>query len=559
MNLEGLVTRKSSNPQATVRAFVSELARSTREDSAPGDLLLNLCERVKGPGSALAWLVSRDEDPRIREIACMLLFVAAKDPSIPRSIRRPTLRDAGPVLLRAFRSTDVDDDVKYTIGPMAALCGVRISEAEYASAFKDFDGTRSRKKEEVLRRHTSDPEDLERQLEVAGLISRDGDLSLDGESLEIQWELAKAAARTNPPVGAALLCLTAAIASEHGMAAPAMAGDLRLAAAVGTGEALWYLGELGRLPSMGEVGAEAAALAREMAGTGLQPDPPGPGRFVRGMLSQLDGVGSRSLLLLFRSGRRLDALSLLMNDRVGLKDVFCAFKEGKEVEEILSVDRGIVFAPCDLSLARRIVGDALAIHRLAETPPPGRLLLYRHFLGPEPIAAEPRAPDLSAYHLEDLPRTPDLVEGSGDLARLPLCSEHYCSTDAAYRFVERHLRKHSGGGASFQPSPEALREFFERILVHDLPDLIRRLAANLEVEALAGRASRAGNRRLAALYVALSEEVVPSPLVPFLLELQRDGMMRIAENLLMGFRTQAEANAVAAAFEDDDDDDEDDD
>jgi hypothetical protein len=55
--------------------------------------------------------------------------------------------------------------------------------------------------------------------------------------------------------------------------------------------------------------------------------------------------------------------------------------------------------------------------------------------GPEPIAAEPRSPDLSAYRLRDLPRTPDLVKGSGDLASLSICSDHFCSSDKAYRFV----------------------------------------------------------------------------------------------------------------------------
>jgi hypothetical protein len=119
------------------------------------------------------------------------------------------------------------------------------------------------------------------------------------------------------------------------------------------------------------------------------------------------------------------------------------------------------------------------------------------------------------------------------------------------------MKRHAGGGGSFQLSPEALREFFETILVHDLPDLVRRLGANLEVEAMAGRASRARTRRLAALYVALSEEAVPYPLVPFLHELQRQGMMRIADNLLMGFRTQEEANAAAETFEEDDDDEDD--
>lgn len=532
-----------------VRSFVQNETRAGVKDAVPAEVFMKLCDRVDSAGAALAWLASYDEDKAVREYAFMLLFVAAQDREIPREVRRPALRAAGPVLVKAFRSEDVSDDVKYMIGPMASLCGVKIPDADYDSAFKDPEGVRKRKRDEALRSLTSDPEDLDHRLEGAGLLCHAHGASTEPGAIEAQRELAAICAGVNPAPGAALLCVTAAIAVEHGAGGPEIARDLQLAADTHTGEALWYLGEMGRMPSMGAIGTRASELACELAAAGIDPAPAAPGRFLRGHVSIVDGMGSRSLLLLFRSNRHTSGLHLMLNDDVGIKDLFVAFHDADEVEEILTTNPEIVFVRCDLGHARDLVADAFSIHERAGTPAPGRFLLYRHFLGPEPIEARPRTPDLSAYGLEELPRNAELVAGSAELARLPTCRDFYCASDEAYRFVERHLSeftaKHPSGASSFHLSPEAMQEYLETIAVRELPNLIRRLAVNLEVEAKKGRAAGARNRKLARLYVALSEGVVPYPTVPFMQKLQAAGIQRIADNLDMGYGSQQEVNEAA--------------
>lgn len=512
-------------------------------------LFVKLCDQVSSPGAALAWLAPYDQDEAIREHAFALLFAAARDRGVPRELRRPTLRAAGPVLLKAFESADISDDVKYMIGPMATLCGVKTPDGDHASAFKDAEGVRKRKRDEALRRPTCDPEDPERELESAGLICHEHGVTLGAEPLEAQRELAAACAGVNPPAGTALLCLTAAIAVEHGFSAPEIALDLRLAAKTRTGEALWYLGELGRMPSMGAIGTRASELAGELGAADIVPAPAACGRFLRGHVSIVDGMGSRTLLLIFRSGRRTSALNLMLNDEVGIKDTFAAFEDGDEAEEIMTSNPEIVFARCDRSRARELVADALSIHQRAGVPAPGRFLLYRHFLGPEPISVRPRTPDLSAYRLEEILRHAELVTGSAELARLPSCCDFYCASDEAYRFVERLPRKQRDGESVKLP-PEIEREFLETIAVQDLPNLLRRLGLNLELEAWRGRAAKPRNRRLARLYVALSEGVVPYAAVPFIRCLQAEGVKRISFNLFMGFRSQSEANAASMRLDD---------
>ena len=72
--------------------------------------------------------------------------------------------------------------------------------------------------------------------------------------------------------------------------------------------------------------------------------------------------------------------------------------------------------------------------------------------------------------------------------------------------------------------------------------LVRRVAANLEVEARAGRAQRPVNRLASRVWLALSEGVVPYEAIPYVRALAADSVQSIATNLRRGFNSQAEAD-----------------
>ena len=78
-----------------------------------------------------------------------------------------------------------------------------------------------------------------------------------------------------------------------------------------------------------------------------------------------------------------------------------------------------------------------------------------------------------------------------------------------------------------------------------LKDLARRLAVNLEVEALAVRSSKPASRAAARVWIALTEDVLPFERIPFVRLLCEHAIRAIAASLVKGYGSQEEANRAA--------------
>jgi hypothetical protein len=233
----------------------------------------------------------------------------------------------------------------------------------------------------------------------------------------------------------------------------------------------------------------------------------------------------------------------MLNDEVGIKEALCVYEEGREVLRTFGEHPWITVARCDLALAREVVADALAVHERTGRPVPSRFLLQRHFLGPEPIAPAERTPDLSAYRLDEVEVGPELVARSRNLAHRPGFNNLYCASDRAYAFLRDRVERQGEEPLALSLTGREMAGFIDQVAAEERPQLLRRIAANLEIEALAGRAGRAINRRLARLWLGLQHHVVPFAQVPFVLELTRIGIENVLENVLQGYETQAEADA----------------
>lgn len=298
------------------------------------------------------------------------------------------------------------------------------------------------------------------------------------------------------------------------------------------------IAELARWPR-----AEAThELAGRVETTGGEPYRAGP--FSHGIVSKVDGSGSRQLLLFYRAAEgTLEALALLLNDTVGIKDVWANFDAGDVEEEARRHDLQIMYAPCDVALARELVADALALHVDTDRAVPGRFLLYRHYLGPEPLEPARRRAKLDAYMLESFVPTPALAKGSERLARESIFSDLAPKAPWAYEFLRPEVHKR-------RPlSDDVLVNFIREAERNDRDLLLSRMATNLELEALAGRAQKPLNRAAARTYVAIRERVMPFETVPYVREIYRDAAAGILMNLHMGFRSQEEANQAALDLE----------
>ncbi len=537
----------SADPVMALRTRIAEFGQPKYADRPPGEFAERVAREFPDAGAMLARVMAYELDGLLRRNAQTLLFVACQEAGIAPPLRDKVVHTAAPVLRAAMKDPTVPDDRKFHLGPLLEACGAKLTRKEYQESFRDFDGTADRMNAEHLGQMSADPETLEAALEAAGLVSTDCPARPSKRRLGKAFILAGTATEHNPDMGAMLLSTVAAIAVEHGKALDEAEAALLLTRRLANARGAWALEELGRWPGLDRLGKKARTLADELRAEGVQSHAPYSGTFSHAWATGVDGVGSRNLFVFFRTpSGTMDALVLMPNDDVGLKDVWCAFDSGADMEkDYLGQHDEIRTAPVSLELACELVGDALSTHDGRGVPPPGRFLLYRPMLGPKPLPIRKRAPNLGAYALEILPRSPQLVDRSESLADSPLWREHWCATDEAYDFVRRNARgKRHRAGATWI-GERFLELFLNAVVVRDRERLLRRMAVNLETESWAGRAGELQNRLAARTYVAISEQLLPFDRIPLVRVLGRRALDNVSANVAMGFRSQREANEAA--------------
>jgi hypothetical protein len=482
----------------------------------------------------------------------MMLFLAAQEPGVPARTRERLGSSAAPVLLAAMRDPSVPDERKYSVGPVLDLFGAGIPDDEYRACFRDFEQTATEMRRKKLREVTVDLESIEHALVMEHLVRHEGPADPSEDDFAATLSTGIEMCEDSPEAGAALVATAAAIALEHGALGEHLPAVVERLADVGTRRAAWFLRELGMLPCSGLLGGRARELARGLALDGVEPDPPPAGEFTHGMVSSVDGSGSRTFMLFYRTPEGdLDALALLLNDLVGVKDVWCVFGDAADLDQDVRSrsDGQISYAPCGADFAREVVADALAVHEESRRPFPGRFLLYRHYLGAEPLSARRREPNLGTYMTETIVRGPQLVEGTGLAFETPIYGGLWSGSDESYEFVRRFLppgrAKKRRGLAALSMPESAFEEFVAKVASKEREALARRIAVNLEVEALAGRASKPASRAAARIWIALTEGVVPFEHIPFVRALCTQAVGAIFTNLMRGHEGQEDANRAA--------------
>lgn len=545
--------RAETRPQAeSVRKALVDLHRRGDADGPPVVHLRELVRRFGDPGAALAEILARDADEDVSEYALMMLFLAAEDPGVPARTKERIGKSVVPVLLGAMRDPAVPDERKYSVGPVLDLFGAGLPDDEYRACFREFERTATEMRRRKLREVTIDIESVEHALVMQHLVRHDAPADPSDEDFAATLSTGIEMCEDSPDAGAALVATAAAIAVEYGSLGEHLLAVVERLADLRTRRAAWFLRELGMLPRAGVVGGRSRELARELALSGVAPDPPPAGDFTHGLVSTVDGSGSRTLMLFYRTAEgNLDALALLLNDLVGVKDVWCVFGDAADLDQDVRSrsDGQVSYAPCDLGFARDVVADALAVHKESGRPFPGRFLLYRHYLGAEPLAAARRAPNLGAYMPETFVRGPGLVEGTARAYEHPIYGRLWSGSDEAYDFVRRFLPRGRGkkprGPVALAMPESAFEEFVAKVASKERKALARRIAVNLEVEALAGRASKPASRAAARVWIALTEGVAPFEEVPFVRLLCTQAVSAIFTNLMRGHESQEEANRAA--------------
>ncbi len=538
---QGRGKSKPSLDRDAIRRIIDLIGMPGIEEAQPIDALRKVVLEGRDPGGDLAWLAAYDPDEEMSSGAITLLHMVREEVLDSAVLVNRVVEAASPILIEATRDPAVSDERKYKLAAIFNLMGGTKSPEEFRALFKDFEATANHFNKEAAALINDQPENVERSLQVAGLLSGAKEQVLSAEHLKDALLLGLSLFERNKTAAAAILGAVVAIAIEHGKQDDEMLLVLEGIAQSGSERAAWCLDELGRWPSAGKVGEKARELAARMKSEGVQPKATILSEFSRGMVSGIDGSGSRSVSLFFRTPEGgLDALLLLLNDGVGMKYAIGQFEDADDLfDQFSASEEEVIYAPCAVAFARELVADTWAFHEELGKPLPGRFFIYRPYLGQEPIVPRRRKPNLGAYMLEAMTPSLELFEGSEELPKYRAYEQLWFSSDAAYRLLDELT-----ADGKRELRTKQFDEYIEKVAPLERELLLSRMAANLEVESLAGRATKAVNRLAARTWLGLSEDVMPIHKVPFVRALGLLSAQAILTNLRMGHRTQAEANAA---------------
>jgi hypothetical protein len=536
------LTENATQTETGVMAYLAEL---DRDRFSPEEILIDLEQRFHDPGTDLARGVVYDPNEDASMLAASMLLGACE--FLPEVTTAAFRRGAVPVLRDALNDPTVQDQRKLIIGPLMAGFGCEVDDEEYFGSFSNFEEAQHEFAENAPEIPPI-PWDVTRMLCTSGLpLNQEEPLDIGDDLWPAVFGVITSMLEKNPAAAAMALCESGSSAVK--LSAPDNEQLLHLftllvETAPDDAAVRWQLTTFADWPLAGAYGEAARNAASRMRGRG-QDRGRSPFRptFSRGYLSMVDGSGARQLSLFFTTPEgEAEAVLFMVRDWEGLADTFI-LRDGLEHTEAIFNGPGsdLCCAPCSLDLALEVLGDALALSVETGTPLPLNAWLCRQYLGEETLTPARRMPDVSAYRLESIDPTRSAVEGSEDLLESRSFADHWFASDDAYAFLEKHFK-----GKRMTLNGKRRAEFLSQICIRERPQLLRRMRANLEVEALAGRDDAPMNRLAARTYRVLSTEAVSFDEIPYVQALAEHSIEVIRQNLRNGLTCQAEANAFYA-------------
>lgn len=529
-------------PQSAPERVRKNITYALRSEEAPIVTVGKIFCSTDNPGSDLAWLILYDAEEPVALHALMLLFGAIEGDGLPEKARKNLCAGAKESLKTGMRDMAVPDQRKLFAGPLLAKMGERISLEQYSSFFHDFEAA-SAEFANRLPPDSATPECISRHLEVVG-IPMETEADEEGDDC---WESAAAdcarMAEKEPGAAAMMICATAAAAIWRNQdSRKDILEVLDVFRHSSDSEAMWQLQTLSLWPFSGRYGEAALTAYNEMLERGVEPRHSFVPEFSHGQISMCDGAGARHVSLFYRTPEGgMDAIAYVHKDSWGMKETFPTFRDCSHLETILGGQAThLATAPCTQSLCREVFADALALSQELGHRVPPNAFLCRQYLGEDVLALERREPNLGAYMLEALRRTPDMAADSEELKDSLSFGGLWFASDAAYDFVAANLK----GRKSTLPEQQ-FESFVREVCIVERNELLQRMAANLEVEALAGRAVSRINRMAARTYLAIREEIVPFAEIPYVRALAEHSVLVIKENRKSGYHGQNDANQAA--------------
>lgn len=194
------------------------------------------------------------------------------------------------------------------------------------------------------------------------------------------------------------------------------------------------------------------------------------------MLTNLDGVGSQSLWIARSTGKQLNCMFLLLNERVGIKDCFGNKMSKKDFDQMTShqLSSGITIADISYEKALKYIKDSLYIAEKNDVRiSPAFHFIRTEILEEKKIDPEEYIPEFSDYDLQKIKGEKELIDLSEMIQDIVVeCESWFIVNNLTYKIAENLLEKNNNESITV-PTKKQLKTVAKEIL-GDLPPLLKR-------------------------------------------------------------------------------------
>lgn len=268
------------------------------------------------------------------------------------------------------------------------------------------------------------------------------------------------------------------------------------------------------------------------------------GEIYKILLTNLDGVGSQSLWIARKSGKQLNCMFLLLNEKTGIKDCFGNKMTKKEFENmtIHQGENGVSIVDIDYDTALKYIKDALFISKKNDLRiSPSFNFLRTEILEEKMLEPEEYIPQLEDYDIVKIKSDKDLEQITEMIQDIvPECESWFIVNELTYKIAEELLKKNKNDSITV-PSKKQIKKYSREIL-GDLPSFLKRrllltadLLDNLLVKPVKKKKDKELKRGIELLIHASQTISEPYENNKFLLSLVEDSIYQAQVSLLNGF------------------------
>lgn len=271
------------------------------------------------------------------------------------------------------------------------------------------------------------------------------------------------------------------------------------------------------------------------------------------LVSNIDGVGSRSLIISRKHKRKIKTMLILINENLGIKDCFASEVTTKQFNEMFEYQEteGVSFIQITYEKAVLLLKDALQINKEKKIiPHRGFNFLRPEFLEEKVINPEEYKPNFGKVNLEKIANDPKLLEDTQKILDIDECYSWGIEDDEENDEIEVFFNKKNKGESAFI-SPKVKKEFIDKFIVKEIPSLQKRLLLTADfLNDIDDNSTK--RKRNIKLLICASLNLSKDHYIPFISRLAEVSLEKFfTEEFMKEFLAQFDSDGEDGEFEED--------